>query len=104
MIDKAKKLDMFEKYEHFTDLNMRREFEKGKEEYRKPELEYKPTGKYEINPEKKNYTKTSFWTIEETPDCPQETKKEDKAIMCPGSNHKLTFKKLRSIIIKTVGE
>ncbi len=30
-IEKAKKLDMFEKYEHFTDLNMRKDFLNGAE-------------------------------------------------------------------------
>jgi hypothetical protein len=65
---------MFEKYEHFTDMNIRQDFTRGAEEEIMPDFKVKPTGKYEIDASKKHYTKSSFWAIEETPDCPQELK------------------------------
>lgn len=63
-VEQAKKLDLFEQYEHFTDMNIRKDFTRGKELEKEPDFLIKPTGKYEVDAGKKNYTKSSFWAIE----------------------------------------
>jgi hypothetical protein len=62
--------------------------------------EIKPIGIYELNPRKDDYVKTAFWTLNNAPDNVDKVEKQSNVVTCPGSNHKLILKKLRTVILK----
>ena len=57
---------------------------------------------YEITGEKDKYIKSSFWAIENTPALDKKNEKMENIVKCPGSDHKLTLKKLRTVIVKDI--
>ena len=61
-------MELFEKYENFTDMNARKNFREGNvNPIQQPDLNIRPVGKYELSSDKIAYSKTSFWAIEQTP-------------------------------------
>lgn len=108
MEDQAKKIVKFEKYDNFEEIGSRADFV-NKDGDKQQVLSgfvhpshAKPTGMYELTSDKDKYLKSSFWAIENTPSLQAKKQKEETVVKCPGSDHKLTLKKLRNVIVKDI--
>ena len=70
MQKEVQKIEKFEKYDSFLNITDRKKLLEGENKDEKVVVnssDPKPTGMYEINPEKEKYLKSSFWAIENTP-------------------------------------
>lgn len=98
----VRRVEQFEKFDGFAQIT-----ERGtlltKEETASTGItakDVKPIGIYELNPKKEEYVKTAFWTLENTPASLERVEREPTTVYCPASKHKLTMKKLRSVVLR----
>lgn len=98
------KLQTFEKYDGFVQITDRKQLIEGQKQRQQTVpvtiKDIKPIGMYELNPKKDDYVKTAFWTLNNAPDNVDKVQKQVNVVMCPGSNHKLILKRLRTVILK----
>jgi len=98
-----KKMEQFEKYDGFVQITERGKLVAGEDNKTTVPItknDVKPIGIYELNSRKAEYVKTAFWTLESAPSNVERVEKEPTCIYCPASQHKLTLKKLRNIVLK----
>ena len=57
-------MEIFDQYQNFTDIKVRKNFKEGIVDPKVVvDFQTRPVGKYELNDDKMEYTKTSFWAI-----------------------------------------